>query len=258
MRTLSLWVSMLVVGAFLATGCGKKEEAGNEGAPATETTAIDPATAATVTGKIAFEGTAPAKGEPIKTDADPKCKEMHANAPLYQTPVIVNSNNTLKNVIVYVKSGLEGKKFPVPTDPMEINQQGCEYHPHVFGIRAGQKLLIKNSDPTLHNIHARPVVNAEFNVGQPNQGMTTTKEFTKAEVPVPFRCDVHSWMNAYAGVFDNPFFAVTGDDGSFTLKGLPPGTYTIAAWQEKYGTQETSVTLAAKETKDVTLTFKGQ
>lgn len=256
MRKFSLWMSVLAAGVFLTVGCGKKEEAKDD-APAAQTTAIDPATAATVTGKIAFEGTAP-KPEAVKTDADPKCKEMHAGQPLMSTPVAVNANNTLKYVLVYVKGGLEGKKFPVPSEPVEINQQGCEYHPHVFGIRAGQKLLIKNSDPTLHNIHARPSANAEFNVGQPNQNMTTTKQFDKAEVPVPFRCDVHSWMNAFAGVFDHPFFAVTGDDGTFSLKGLPPGTYTIAAWQEKLGTQEMSVTVAAKETKDVTLTFKGQ
>lgn len=256
MRKFSLLLAVLVTGYFFTVGCGKKEEANNE--TAGESAAVDAATAATITGKISFEGTAPSKGDPVKVDADAKCKEMHASSPLYNTPVCVNANNTLKNVFVYVKAGLEGKKFPMPTESVEINQQGCEYHPHVFGIRVGQKLSIKNSDATLHNIHARGVTNAEFNVGQPNQNMVTTKSFDKVEIMVPFRCDVHSWMNAFAGVVDHPYFAVTGDDGTFTIPNLPPGTYTLAAWQEKLGTQELSVTVAAKEKKDVALTFKGQ
>ncbi len=257
MRTLSLFVMGLVVVGFVATsGCGgKKEEAAEQGAQTAP--AVDPATAATITGTVKFEGTAP-KPEPIKTDADPKCKEMHANNPLMARPINVNANNTLKDVFVYVKSGLEGKKFPVPSTPVEIDQQGCEYHPHVFGIQVGQKLLIKNDDPTLHNIHARAVVNAEFNVGQPNKGMSTTKSFDKVEVMLPFRCDVHNWMNAFAGVLDHPYFAVTGDDGSFKIANLPPGTYTLVAWQEKLGTQETTITVGAKETKEAAFTFKGQ
>jgi plastocyanin len=161
-------------------------------------------------------------------------------------------------VFVYVKAGLEGKKFPAPSTPVEITQQGCEYHPHVFGIQVGQKLLIKNEDPTLHNIHARATVNSEFNVGQPNKGMSTTKSFDKVEVMLPFRCDVHNWMNAFAGVLDHPYYAVTGDDGSFKIANLPPGTYTLVAWQEKLGTQTATITVAAKDTKEAAFTFKGQ
>ena len=123
-------------------------------------------------------------------------------------------------------------------------------------MRVGQPLVILNSDPTLHNIHAMPKGNTEFNTGQPIQGMKTMHTFDKPEVMVPFKCDVHGWMNAYVGVLDHPYFAVTGPDGSFTLKGLPPGTYTIEAWHEKLGTQTTQVTLGAKETKDANFTFK--
>ena len=123
-------------------------------------------------------------------------------------------------------------------------------------MRVGQPLEIVNSDPTLHNIHAMPKANAEFNNGQPIQGMKTTHTFTAKEVMVPFKCDVHGWMNAYVGVLDHPYFAVTDKDGKFELKGLPPGTYTIEAWHEKLGTQTQSVTIGAKETKDVTFTFK--
>jgi hypothetical protein len=123
-------------------------------------------------------------------------------------------------------------------------------------MRTGQKLEILNSDPTLHNIHATPKSNSEFNTGQPIQGMKTEHTFNSQEVMVPFKCDVHGWMNAYVGVLDHPYFAVTGPDGKFSLKGLPPGTYTVEAWHEKLGATTQSVTLAAKETKDVSFTFK--
>ena len=126
----------------------------------------------------------------------------------------------------------------------------------MFGVRVGQPLEIVNSDPTLHNIHAMPKANQEFNNGQPIQGMKMTHTFTAKEVMVPFKCDVHGWMNAYVGVLDHPYFAVTGADGTFKLKGLPPGTYTIEAWHEKLGATTQSVTLGAKETKEVTFTFK--
>jgi hypothetical protein len=126
----------------------------------------------------------------------------------------------------------------------------------VFGIRVGQVLEIVNSDPTLHNIHAMPKDNAEFNNGQPIQGMKMNHTFTKPEVMVPFKCDVHGWMNAYVGVMDNPYYAVTAKDGSFELKSLPPGTYTIEAWHEKLGTQQMKVTVGPKESKDVNFTFK--
>jgi hypothetical protein len=132
----------------------------------------------------------------------------------------------------------------------------CRYTPHVFGVRVGQPLDITNSDPTLHNIHATPKNNAEFNQGQPIQGMKTTKTFTTPEVMVPFKCDVHGWMNAYVGVLDHPYFATTGTDGKFSLKSLPPGTYTIEAWHERLGAQTQSVTIGAKETKEVNFTFK--
>jgi hypothetical protein len=127
----------------------------------------------------------------------------------------------------------------------------------VLGLMVGQPLQILNSDTTLHNIHALPSKNAEFNTGQPIQGMKTDHIFTAAETMIPFKCDVHGWMNAYAGVLPHPFFAVTAEDGTFTIKGLPPGTYTLAAWQEKLGTQTEKVTLAAKDEKEQNFTFKG-
>ena len=159
-------------------------------------------------------------------------------------------------MFVYVKDGLGNYAYDMPTAPAKIDQQNCRYHPHVFGMRVGQSLEILNSDPTLHNIHALPKGNSEFNTGQPIQGMKTTHKFEKKEVMVPFKCDVHGWMNAYVGVLDHPYYAVSDKEGKFELKSLPPGTYTVEAWHEKLGTQTVSVTLGAKETKDISFTFK--
>ena len=137
-----------------------------------------------------------------------------------------------------------------------LDQKGCHYSPHVLGIQVGQPLQVLNSDSTLHNVHALPKANSEFNAGQPIQGMKTTHTFSTKEVMIPFKCDVHGWMNAWVGVLDHPYYAVTGADGTFSLKGLPPGTYTIEAWHEKLGTQTQMVTLGAKDNKDVAFTFK--
>jgi hypothetical protein len=128
--------------------------------------------------------------------------------------------------------------------------------PHVFGIQVGQPLEVLNSDPTLHNIHAVPRDNREFNRGQAITGQRDRFTFTTKEVMVPFKCDVHGWMNAYVGVLDHPYFAVSGADGTFSIKSLPPGTYTIEAWHEKLGTMTQTVTIGAKETKDLGFTFK--
>jgi plastocyanin len=154
-----------------------------------------------------------------------------------------------------VKDGLTGN-FPPPATPVVLNQKGCQYSPHVFGVQVGQPVQIVNSDPTLHNVHAMPKTNQEFNMGQPIQGMKFDHTFTAREVMVPFKCDVHGWMNAHMAVLDHPFFAVTGPDGTFTIKGLPPGKYTIEAVHEKLGTQTITVELAAKDAKAADFSFK--
>jgi plastocyanin len=188
-------------------------------------------------------------------DADAYCKAAHAT-PVYTQEVEINQNGTLKDVFVYVKEGVTGN-YPAPTTPVELDQEGCQYHPHIFGIQAGQPLKIVNSDGTLHNIHALPKTNAEFNIGQPFKGMSTLKTFEKPEMPVRFKCDVHKWMGAYVGVMSHPFFSVTNDQGTFEIKNLPPGTYTIEAWQEKYGPQTQTVTISGAESKTVDFSFKG-
>jgi plastocyanin len=262
-RALVLLLAIAIPVSFIACGGGKDEDALLEeeettpaaGAPAAAAPAAAAvAGSATVTGKVAFEGTAPTM-EKLKMEADAFCKSAHAE-PVYSQEVVVNANNTLQWVFVYVKEGVTGT-YPAPTTAVTIDQHGCQYRPHIFGIQAGQPLKIINSDGTLHNIHALPKTNAEFNIGQPFKGMETVKKFDKPEVPLRFKCDVHKWMGAYAGVFTHPFFAVTNDQGTFEIKNLPPGNYVIEAWQEKYGAQTQNVTISGTEGKTVDFNFKG-
>ncbi len=227
---------------------------GTAAAPAAPAAAAPATGSATLTGKVAFEGTAPTMAK-LKMDADAFCKAAHA-APVYSQEVVVNPNGTLQHVIVYVKEGISGS-YPPPSQPVVIDQKGCQYYPHVFGIQAGQPLKIVNSDGTLHNIHALPKKNQEFNIGQPFKGMETTKKFQTVEVPVRFKCDVHKWMGAYAAVLNHPFYATTSDQGTFEIKNLPPGNYVIEAWHEKYGPQTQNVTVAGSESRTVDFTFKG-
>ena len=264
LKRLLLLAILLPAFTLALTACGGKDEDAEEeatpapkaaAAPAAGGSAAAPAAAgnSTVTGKVAFAGAAPSK-EQIQMGADAYCKAAH-NEPVYTEDAVVNGNGTLEWVLVYVKD-VNGK-FPAPATPVVLDQRGCQYHPHVFGIMAGQDLKIVNSDGTLHNIHALPKVNAEFNIGQPFQKMETVRKFEKAEVPVHFKCDVHKWMGAYCGVFSHPFFATTNDQGTFEIKGLPAGTYTITAWHEKYGTQDQTVTVSGSDTKTVDFSFKG-
>ena len=179
-----------------------------------------------VAGKVTLEGAAPAQ-EPIQMAADPNCARMHT-APVRTEFVVVGEGGALANGFVYLKSGVQGD-FPPPEAAVVLDQQGCVYHPHVIGIQVGQPLEIVNSDETLHNIHPRPKKNEEFNVGQPREGMTTTKSFSQAELLIPVGCDVHPWVRAYISVFDHPFFVVTAADGSYTISDLPAGDYEVEA-----------------------------
>ncbi len=203
------------------------------------------AQAADLTGRVVFSGTAPAP-QTLNMKADPLCAKLHSKA-VADEEQTVNKNGTLKNVFVYVKQGLEGQTFEAPKQPAVLTQEGCLYTPRVFGLRVGQPLEMMNKDATLHNVRASAKEQKDFNVGMPLQGMKVKKQFSKPEVMVPFKCDVHPWMRAYAGVLPHPFFAVTGEDGSFTLAGLPAGSYVVEAWHEKLGTQILSVTLKEGE-----------
>jgi plastocyanin len=201
-----------------------------------------PALAGDITGTINYTGKVPTL-KPIAMNADPVCAKKHT-APVPSEVLVLGSGNTMANVMVRVKSAVPGS-FPAPAAPAVIDQKGCQYHPHVLGMRVGQTLQLKNSDGLLHNVHALPKVNTPFNMAMPANRATADTKFPKAEGMFLVKCDVHPWMNAYVGVFSSPFFAVTGPDGKYKISGLPPGTYEIEAWHEKLGTRTATVTVAA-------------
>ena len=252
-----IWMSLGVVSSLLLAGCGGGTEQPKEEAkaPAATAPAIDEASAATVTGKVAFTGAKPVLRN-IDMSATPACSRAHTT-PQKSEEAIVNDNGTLRYTFVWVKSGLPDRQWPAPSGAVALDQQGCMYKPHVLGVMTGQNLEIRNDDPTNHNIHPLPKINQEWNESQPPKGDPKMRSFAREEVMIPVKCNVHPWMRSYIGVVGHPYFAVTGDDGSFTIKNLPPGTYTIEAWHEKFGTQDAQVTVAPKEEKTQDFTFKG-
>ena len=243
----------LTVLAALAGCGGDSSKSAEPASPAAAPDAkkVDSATASTIKGKVVLEGTPP-PNPVFKMTSDPACGTAEVQGESYLV-----DNGNLQNVFVHIKEGLGNKYiFDTPTEPVKLDQKGCHYVPHVVGVRVTQPLEVSNSDETLHNVHGMPQTNREFNQGQPIVGMKNTVTFTAPEVMIPFKCDVHSWMSAYVGAVAHPYFAVTGKDGTFELKTVPPGTYTIEAWHEKLGRQTQTVTLGEKGSKDVNFTFK--
>lgn len=246
-----LTISLPIALVCATLGCGGAGDAGtspgSEAAAPTDT-ADGPGV---ITGVMTFEGPAPTP-RPLRMDSDPKCV---AEPGATSDALLVGPGGGLQNVFVYVKEGLEGRTYAVPTTPVVLDQKGCRYVPHVFGVQVGQPFRISNSDPTLHNVNAAPTSNRPFNFGQPASVPAVTRQFDQPEIMIPLRCDVHGWMNAYAGVVAHPFFAVTGPDGAFEIKGLQPGAYTIEAWHEQLGTRTQAVTVDAESPAKVNLGF---
>lgn len=212
-----------------------------------------PEGSAAISGTVHFEGTAPEREE-LQTNRE--CQDLRESPPLSQG-VVVNDNETLKWVFVYIKEGLEDQSYPASQEPVTLDQQECMYSPHVFGVQTGQPILIRNSDPFQHNINAVADVNRPFNFSQPTKGMESERTFQESEVMVRIKCDVHGWMEAWAGVVDHPFHGTTGEEGSYNLDNLPAGEYVVEAWHEEYGTQTESVTVEEDETASLDFTFSG-
>src|SRR3989338_5339331 len=210
--------------------------------------------AGTVTGTVKYEGEFP-KLKPIKMDADPICLSKHTEGEVLSQTLVLGEGNTLGNVFVHIKSGLPSQDYPAPTGEAVLTQQGCQYHPHVLGVRVGQTVKILNPDGTLHNVHALPKINQEFNLAMPKFRTETTVVFDKEEFMFPLKCDVHPWMGAWVSVLSHPYFSTTKEDGKFEIPNLPAGTYEIEAWHEKLGTKTASITVAEGEPKTVDFTF---
>jgi hypothetical protein len=217
---------------------------------------VDSATAGVITGKIEFTGkAAPAKTVDMSEIAE--CAKQHPKA-VIEKPVAVNKNGTLANVFVYIKGGLEGKKFEPRSTPAVMDQKGCWFEPRVLGIQTGQQFEVTNSDPVTHNIHPRAHVNREWNQSQAEGTPPLQRKFSQQEIMIRVKCNIHSWMHAFIGVVDNPYFAVTGSDGTFELKNVPPGDYIVEAWQEELGSAVQHVTVTPSGKTEVAFTFKGE
>lgn len=255
------FVGAVVGAALFAVACGGNKSGGTDTSAAASagagaaSTASGPTGDASISGVIHFTGAAPSNPK-IDMSQEQPCQAKHSTPPT--DPQYVVADGKLGNVFVYVKNGLPaGATYTAPDAAVEIDQDGCLYHPRVFGLMTNQKLLIKNTDPVLHNIKAVPKENRGFNISQPSAGMQTTRTFGTPEVMVPLECNVHGWMHAYVGVLPHPFFSTSGTDGAFSIKNLPPGTYTIEAWHEKLGVQTANVTVGAGEAKTQDFTFSG-
>ena len=247
--------------ALMAAACTKREEAPAPpasapppAAPSSAPAAAAPpgATAAgggSIKGSVKLNGTPPAP-KPIKRDTDPYC----ARKPMNEEDVVVGAGGALKNVIVRIAKGVTGH-FDPPAQDATLDQLDCMYRPRVQGIMAGQTLVIKNGDQTLHNVHSYKGPSTIFNQAQVPGLPPMGKKFNESGDIIKFKCDVHPWMTGYVSVTNHPFFAVTGDDGTFVIGKVPAGTYTLEAWHERYGSKTVEVTVAGDKPVEADFTF---
>ena len=211
-----------------------------------------------IVGVITLTGTPPPEKEITPLMENPDCAKMHATTPTTHF-YVVGAKGELADVVVSLK-GVTGKSTGASQPPAVLDQKGCLYTPQILAIQTGQKLVVKNSDPCVHNVHATPAVpgNPDSNQVQMPGGADLTYTYTQPEMFLRFKCDVHPWMSAYVGVLNNPFYSVTGDNGTFSLKGLPAGDYEVAAWHEKYGEQVQKIKVGDGEAKTIDFKFKAQ
>lgn len=248
-------ITIVIFIAFCGLLCGacKKEQK-----PAAEPAApayfrVDPATAAAITGKAMAPGKKPVRKR-IDMGNDPVCSGMHATGMLDEE-VAVDAAGNLANVFVYVKQGLEDKKFEPPAEPKVIDQKGCWFLPRVWGVQTGQVYKVTNSDPLTHNIHPMPQNNRDWNQSQPPGAEPFVRKFMFPEVMIKVKCNIHGWMHSWIGVVPHPYYAVTGADGAFSLPNLPPGKYTLEAWHESLGRLEQAVDVGPAAKSEIVFTF---
>jgi hypothetical protein len=246
------FLKVMLAGAVVlgVAGCGKNENSESSSPTAT----VDPATAGSISGTVVLDGAPPAL-KPIDMSATPACVQANPS-PVVPPIVVTGENGALANVVVYVKDGLGRYKFDTPTEIVALGQKNCMYDPHVVALMTNQPFEVQNNDPTLHNVHPMPKRNRQWSSSQPAGSAALKSTFGRPEFAMEVLCNVHPWMRAWVFVFDHPYFAVTSKSGKFELKNLPPGTYTIEAWQETYPAQDQTVTVGAKESKTIAFTFK--
>jgi len=206
-----------------------------------------------IVGTVTYDGPLP-HSKLIHMDSDPICYAVNKGN-VHSQSIIVGNNNSLKDVFVYIKSGLPQNNYPAPADAMVINQAGCNYSPHVIGVMVGQKVKFLNPDGTLHNVHAICQINPEFNASMPDFRKEMEVTFNKPEFMFPVQCDVHPWMKAWMTVSSHPFFAVTGVDGKFEIKNVPAGTYELEAWHDKLQSIIATVILKDNSVQKIDFTF---
>ena len=244
---------MLLTSTLLVCACNSHPAAENQEAPLPIAT-VDEANGATLTGKVLFIGTKPVMPS-IDMSANPMCERQHTSTPQLAETAIINSDNTVRYAFVWIKDGLPQARWTPPQSNVVLDQNGCVYRPHVLALMVGQQLEIRNSDPVNHNVHAEAQTNVAWNESQPPQADKKFKMFPREEIWFPVTCSVHPWMRAYLSVVRHPFFAVTGEDGSFNIKGIPPGSYTVEVIQEKFGRKTAQVTVAAHDAKNLDFTY---
>jgi plastocyanin len=239
---------LLSLAFVVATGCGGKSACDSPRSP----TPLDHATTGTIAGVVRFTGEPPATTT-LSLGAEPACAGQHSG-PVPAGDVLVQDGR-VENAFVYLKEGLGDRVFAVPAEPVTVDQRGCLYHPRVVGAQTCQEIAFVNSDPLLHNVHGTPHASGAWNWSMGVKGSRRTTRLAEPEVMVDVRCDVHPWMHAYVGVVAHPYFAVTGPDGAFSLRDVPPGDYVVASWHERFGTREARVTLAREGRAEVALTY---
>ncbi len=207
-------------------------------------------------GSVGYSGPA-VDNEVVDMTSDRYCSGIHDGGTVVRWPVAVDAASRVRDVVVFVREGLEGTNRAVPDDDVVLDQDGCLYAPKALAMMAGQTLTVRNSDATLHNVHAFPEINQGFNIGQPIRGLESRRTFDDPEVGIEVKCDVHGWMSTSISVFDHPFFAVTDEDGAFSIDGLPPGDYVIEAWHRTLGTRTQAVTVEEGTASDVTILYEG-
>ena len=219
--------------------------------------ALEVAPAADITGTVTLKGTPPKEIEitPIMSDAN--CSKLHTTVPTTHF-YVVGANGGLADVVVSLQ-GISGKSTGASAPPVVLDQKGCEYTPSIFAVQTGQKIIAKNSDPVLHNVHDVPGAgseNKEKNEAQLPNGPDLTFTFSHPEMFLKFKCDVHQWMFSWVSIFDHPYFAVSGKDGTFKIANVPPGNYKIEAAHRKAGTDTKEIEVKEGEPTKVDFTLE--